>query len=204
MNITEYIAKQFSKPTGFFGNISTFLMNNMNKVQYDSVINNINCIAQDRILDIGFGNGYLINLLAKKNKSDFYGIEISEDMINVASKRNSRYIENNKMHLLSGSADNMPFKEDFFDKIYTVNTIYFWPDLDKGLQEVKRVLKKDGIFINAIYSKEWLNKLKYTEYGFSKYTPDEFKQAINRNGLEVIKVIETKKDTSYCIISKKN
>lgn len=43
MNITKYISKQFGKPTGIGGNISTFIMNLMNQPQYRGIINNLNC-----------------------------------------------------------------------------------------------------------------------------------------------------------------
>lgn len=204
MNITKYIAEQFGKPTGIGGIISTFIMNRMNQIQYKSVMNNLNCSEKDRILDIGFGNGYLINTLAKKNEGEFYGIEISDDMLKTGCKRNSKLIKQGKVHLTKGNVMDIPFQNSFFDKVYTVNTVYFWENLDKSLSEIKRVLKPNGAFINAIYSKQWLDGIKYTQYGFSKYTPRELEEATLRNGLNVFKVIETRKNISYCIISKIN
>ncbi|MFT8313263.1 MAG: class I SAM-dependent methyltransferase [Clostridium sp.] len=204
INITKYIAEQFGKPTGIGGIISTFIMNRMNQIQYKSVMNNLNCSQKDRVLDIGFGNGYLIKHLAKKNEGDFYGIEISDDMLKTACKRNRELIKQGKVYLTKGNVMDIPFENSFFDKIYTVNTVYFWENLDKSLSEIKRVLKPNGIFINAIYSKQWLDNIKYTRYGFSKYTPKELEEATLHNGLNVFRVIETKKNISYCIISKIN
>jgi ubiquinone/menaquinone biosynthesis C-methylase UbiE len=204
MNIRKYIAKQFGKPTGIGGIVSTFIMNRINQVQYKSVMNNLNCSQKDRILDIGFGNGYLIKQLAKKKEGYFYGIEISNDMLKNGCKRNSELIKQGKVHLTKGNVMDIPFENSFFDKIYTVNTIYFWENLDKSLSEIKRVLKPNGIFINVIYSKQWLDNIKYTQYGFSKYTPKELEEATLRNGLNVFQVIETKKNISYCIISRVN
>ncbi|MCB2356393.1 class I SAM-dependent methyltransferase [Clostridium estertheticum] len=202
MNITKYVAGQFGKPTGIGGVISTFIMNRMNQIQYKSVVSNLNCCKNDRVLDIGFGNGYLLNLLAKKNEGGFYGIEISDDMLKAGYKRNKELIKQRKIHLAVGNVMDIPFENYFFDKVYTVNTVYFWKDLDKSLSEIRRVLKPNGIFINAIYSKQWLDNIKYTQYGFLKYTPKELEEATLRNGLNVIKVIETKKNISYCIISR--
>lgn len=201
MNVSKYIAKQFGRPTGIGGIISTFIMNRINQIQYKNVINNLNCSSKDKVLDIGFGNGYLIKHLAKQNKCEFYGIEISDDMIKTASKRNSELTKQGKIHLKKGNVVNIPFENSFFDEIYTVNTVYFWESLDRGLSEIKRVLKPNGIFINVIYSKQWLDKIKYTQYGFTKYEPKELEIAVIRNGLSILQVIETKKDVSYCIIS---
>lgn len=203
MNITKYIGEQFGKPTGIGGKISTFIMNRMNQKQYRGVINELGACPKDKILDIGFGNGYLINKLATENSGKYYGIEISEDMIKIASKRNHQHIQTKKVTLEKGDALNMDFKDEFFDKVYTVNTVYFWSDLSKGLSEVSRVLKPNGIFINAIYSKEFLDKIRYTKYGFSKYTPKEIEEVALLNGFNVVKTIETKLDSSYCIILQK-
>lgn len=201
MNITKYIAKQFGKPTGIGGIISTFIMNRINQVQYKSVKKNLICSEKDRVLDIGFGNGYLIKQLAEKKEGYFYGIEISNDMLKIGYNRNYELIKQGKIHLTKGNVMAIPFDNSFFDKIYTVNTVYFWEDLDKSLSEIKRVLKPNGIFINVIYSKQWLDNIKYTQYGFLKYTPRDLEEATLRNGLSVFKVIEIKKNVSYCIIS---
>lgn len=202
MDIIKYVSKQFGKPTGIGGVISTFIMNVMNQAQYKSIINNLNCSKDDKILDIGFGNGYLIDTLAKKNKGKFYGIEISEDMIKAGNKRNLKLIEQEKVHLTKGNVMEIPFEDTYFNKIYTVNTVYFWEDLDKSLLEIKRVLKPNGVFVNTIYSKQWLDSIKYTQYGFSKYTPDELVKITSDNGFDVFKIIEIKKNISYCIIAK--
>ena len=204
MNIKKYVSKQFGKPTGIGGAISTYIMNVMNQKQYKCIINNLNCSIDDKILDIGFGNGYLINNLAKKNKCNFYGIEISDDMIKAASKRNFKSIQEGKVSFVKGSVENIPFDDNFFDKIYTVNTVYFWRDLNKSLQEVKRVLKPGGLFVNVIYSKYWLDKIRYTKYGFSKYIPSKLEEITLNNGFKINQVIEIKKDISYCIIGKKD
>jgi ubiquinone/menaquinone biosynthesis C-methylase UbiE len=50
-----------------------------------------------------------------------------------------------------------------FDAVTSVNTIYFWSDTIKGLSEIKRVLKGNGIFVCAVYSQEWLKRVSYTK-----------------------------------------
>lgn len=203
MNIIEYISKQFRKPTGIGGNFSTFIMNRINQRQYYSVINTLNISKQDKILDIGFGNGYLLQKLAKEHLCQYFGIEISDDMIKIAKNRNSEFVKKGIMTLEKGDITNTLYKDNYFDKIYTVNTIYFWSDMNKGLSEIKRILKPNGIFINAFYTKEYLDKIRYTKFGFAKYTSKELENIMLQNGFEIVDIIEIKFNISYCIVLRK-
>ena len=203
MNLTKYIAEQFGRPVGIGGKISTLIMNMTNQKQYNTVIQKLNISASEKILDIGFGNGYLIHKLAERFKALFWGIDVSEDMLHTATKRNKRAIKQGNMKLQVGNVSEMEYEACFFDKIYTVNTIYFWSDINTGLSEIRRVLKTGGIFVNAVYSKKFLDSLHHTNYLYKKYTKEELEEAIHQNGFEILEAAEIKKDMSYCYVLKK-
>jgi len=199
----EYVGNNFRNPNGIGGKITTKIMNIMNQKQYKAVLDNISLETNDVLLDIGFGNGYLINKLLKKNNNiKIYGIDISKDMVNIVSKKYKQYIDNNCLTLLLGNINNKTtFENEMFYKIYTVNTIYFWDDLQKCFSEIKRILKPNGIFINAIYTKKQLDKTKFSRKGFNKYSKEEMIKLTEENGMKIIKIIEIKDNKSYCIIS---
>jgi ubiquinone/menaquinone biosynthesis C-methylase UbiE len=199
----QYVARQFGKPTGIGGHLSTFIMNCLNQKQYRATIENLQIQETDTVLDVGFGNGFLIYRIAKKNPKKLYGIEISSDMIKKASKKNRQYIEKGNVELFLADIQNLPFEDSSIDKIYTINTVYFWESISNGLSEIKRVLKPDGVFINTIYSKEWLDKLTYTQYGFSKYTIEQLQDLTKCSGLKIIKTVEIERTKSACIIARK-
>ena len=201
-SFVKYVGRNFGNPNGFGGKITTKIMNIINQKQYNAVLNNIHLKQDNIILDIGFGNGYLIKKLFEQNISiKIYGIEISNDMINKTTIKNKQNIENGKLKLSLENINKTSFGENTFDKIYTVNTIYFWNELDKSFSEIKRILKPDGMFINVIYTKEYLNKIIYTKYGFNKYGVEEIEKITKDNGMKIIKTVEIKKNKSYCIIS---
>ena len=199
----EYVGNNFRNPNGIGGKIATKIMNIMNQKQYKAVLNNINLENNGVLLDIGFGNGYLINKLFKMNNNiKIYGIDISNDMVKNVSKKYKQYIDNNRLKLLLENINNKTtFENEMFNKIYTVNTIYFWDDLQECFSEIKKILKPDGIFINAIYTKKQLDKTKFSRKGFKKYSKEEIIKISEENGITIKKIIEIKKNISYCIIS---
>ena len=201
--IYKYIARQFGNPTGFGGKISTLIMNFLNKKLYKAIVENLHIRTTDTILDIGFGNGYLIRRLSNKNLQKIYGIEISPDMLKVATKKSRKKIEQGKVELLLADVQNLPFENDLIDKIYTINTVYFWRDINRGFAEIKRVLKPNGVFLNVIYLKDWLDKLPVTQYGFSKYTAEQIENITIENGLKIERIFEIHSRKSICIIAKK-
>ena len=201
--IYKYIARQFGNPTGCGGKISTLLMNCLNKKLYKAVIENLNIQTTDIILDIGFGNGFLIRSLSNKNPHKVYGIDISFDMLKVATKKSRKKIEQGKVELLLADVQDLPFENALINKIYTINTVYFWQDINRGFAEIKRVLKPDGIFLNVIYLKEWLDKLPITQYGFSKYTAEQIEKITTESGLKIERIFEIQSNKSICVIARK-
>ena len=111
----------------------------------NEIINNIN---PNNILDLACGTGYYTN--SYNSKFGIYGIDLSKKAISIACKKSmNKYI--------IGSIFELPFYNGSFDII----TLIFAP---RPLDEVKRVLKKDGIFIEVIPNKNHLIELKNAIY----------------------------------------
>ncbi len=170
----DYWAFQCGNPRGIVGKIMTGAMNIANKVMYHGIIENIKPSEEMIILDVGFGNGYLEKLIYRVAKCSVYGIDISEDMVKIASKNNKKGIANGDIHLAIGDCCNLAFENNTFDIVTTMNTIYFWNDTIQGLQEIYRVLKDNGVFYNAVLTKESLDKVFYTKNGFKKFEKHEY------------------------------
>ena len=200
--IFEKIGAQFRKPSGFGGVLSTFLMNRLNRRQYAATTRALSLTENDRVLDIGFGNGFMLQKLERLNNCEYYGIEISNDMVSSASKRNRNAVAERRMKLQLGDVQKTDFDDNFFDKIYTINTVYFWSDLKHGLTEIYRILKNGGIFINTIYSCEYLDSLPCTQTGFAKYSLDKLTDTATQCGFKV-RVVTIVEGKSFVLIFKK-
>ena len=112
------------------------------------------------------------------------------------------------MKVLEGSVESLPFADDSFDKITTVESFYFWPAPQENLKEVRRVLKPGGIFLLVAdtYNKDGLDpKTLENIYRFHLFTPtrEEFQELFEKAGFEDIQ-IHIKEGTDWiCVEGKK-
>lgn len=197
---TEYIGSQFGNPRGIVGKICCVIMNVINNAMYKNTVALMDVRPGEKVLDIGYGNGYLLQLLYKKTKADLYGIDISQDMMDQATRRNATAASNGHLHLQVGDCCALPFENETFAAVSSINTIYFWSDTVKGLSEIHRVLKSGAAFYNVVYTKEWLDKLSYTKKGFKKFEPEQLKDLGRLAGFEKVQIKNIVKGKSFVAV----
>ncbi len=197
---TEYIGSQFGNPRGFIGKCCCVIMNVINNVMYRKIAESVKLSEAARMLDIGYGNGYLIEKLYEKYRPHVYGIDISEDMKISAEKRNRKASADGRLHLEIGDCCQLAYEDDFFDAVTSVNTVYFWSDTLRGLKEIRRTLKPRGTFYNVVYTKEWLQRLSYTKTGFKFFEREEFVRLGREAGFSEVSVQDIVKGKSYAVL----
>src|SRR2546421_3266924 len=124
----------------------------------------------ERVLDLGCGSGWATRLLARlvgdgpNGFGQVVGLDVSDEMVRQA-RQASKDFEN--ILYVWGSAQQIPWEENFFDKVLSVESFYYYPDQDRALAELFRVLAPRGrmfILINLYkdnpYSLQWVDKLK--------------------------------------------
>jgi arsenite methyltransferase len=124
----------------------------------------------ERVLDLGCGSGWATRLLARivgegpEGFGQVIGLDVSDEMIRRA-RVSSKEFEN--VMYVCGSAQQIPWEENFFDKVLSVESFYYYADQDRALNELFRVMAPLGrlfILINLYkdnpYSLQWVDKLK--------------------------------------------
>lgn len=105
----------------------------------------------ENLLIVGYGSGVFIPTLAEYS-TNIYGIDIHTHTDDIKMVLSANNIEAN---LLSASADDIPFSDNFFDAIISISAMEFFNDLENSCLEIKRVIKKAGCLfvITPGYSK---------------------------------------------------
>ncbi|MEM6965438.1 MAG: class I SAM-dependent methyltransferase, partial [Bacteroidota bacterium] len=163
----QNIAKQLSCPQGEEGIQVGVQMNDSNFEMTLQTLNRTQFESGDKVLELGHGNGgHLPTLLSRADNLTYDGLEISTVMQAQAQLLNANLVhdEVTKFHLYDGMF--IPFPENTFQKIFTVNTIYFWKKPKVLLVEIFRVLQKEGHFSLAFATKEFMKDLPFVQYGF--------------------------------------
>jgi ubiquinone/menaquinone biosynthesis C-methylase UbiE len=97
---------------------------------------------RDRVLDVGCGTGWLPRRLASElTEERVVGMDVSDEMIQRA-RAASAGIGN--LTFVVGGVDRIPWEDDFFTKVISVESAYYWPDPGRGIQEIFRVLGPGG------------------------------------------------------------
>ncbi len=108
-------------------------------------------ISGGRVLDVGTRSGEFILKLKDgfKDYSEMIGIDYDEKVIETTKKK----LDFEDIHFSHMDAENMTFEDNSFDTVCISNTLHHLPDINKILNEMKRVLKPGGLFIvNEMFS----------------------------------------------------
>jgi len=107
----------------------------------------------DNVLDLGCGVGWATRVLAQRAARGMaIGIDLSDRMIYQAR---TQYRNPHNAFFLVADASGIPFGDAFFNSLFSVESIYFYPGLDLAFHEVHRILRPGGkAFFLVGYYKE--------------------------------------------------
>src|SRR6266849_2152874 len=156
----------------------------------------------ERILDLGCGSGWATRLLARivgegpQSFGQVVGVDISDEMIRQARAASKEF--DNVMFVV-GSAAQIPWEENFFDKVLSVESFYYYPDQERALAELFRVMAPRGrlfILINLYkdnpYSLRWVDELKVPVHARSQA---EYVQLLKAHAFEDVQAVRIPDDT---------
>ncbi|UGU15310.1 methyltransferase domain-containing protein [Sinomicrobium kalidii] len=211
--ITDHteLAGQLECPSGTRGLQIADNMFNTNRNLIRETVELLDIQPCDHILEIGFGNARHLNELFKQHPLISYtGADISELMVHRAIALNTSLMEENSIVFRKTDGTQLPFPAASFDRVFTVNTLYFWKNPQQQLGEIGRVLAKNGRLCIAIVAGNSMEKLPFVRENFRLYSCTEltallesagFSVRISYQGRETVKShLEKHISRDYCIV----
>lgn len=179
----ELLAQNLRCPKGEAGRQVAYTMNISNKEMIQQTIERLQLSDYDQILELGPGNGkHVQDLMRFADQMSYEGLDISDDM--VTECRN--LVDMDSVHFQIYDGKSIPFEEESFDKIFTVNTIYFWDEPEQLAGEIARVLRPGGIALLTFADKQFMQHLPFVNYGFRLYDREEAERLLKKAGLSIL------------------
>lgn len=151
-------------------------------------LSHVNFARKRLVLDVGCGGGKNLERILKQSKQiNAVGVDISPASVQVTKKKNSCAVKDGRLQVVQGQAESLPFASNLFDLVTAFETVYFW-DIEKGLAEVYRTLKKGGqlLIVNESQSSKGIEEYE-DEVGFTVYTKDELCKIVKKAGFKNIR-----------------
>ena len=123
MRFGTFFSKQARKPTGLFGRlIMSRVFDQGNAILNDLMRELLELEKDDHVLEIGFGTGKLISEMARQTSRGLVeGIDLSDTMVDMATRRNRKHIAQGRVKLVLGDFDQVEYRDNDFDKVYCAN-----------------------------------------------------------------------------------
>lgn len=192
--LSKYVASQLRKPSGLIGKlVFSRLLNRENIRINQTTLDALNLNDNDSILEIGFGGGGLLEMILESNSSCLVqGADISPEMVSFCETKLKEYISQKRLRTTCSSISNLPYPNEEFSKVCSVNNLYFWPNIENSLMEIMRVLKKGGQVVIAVESQQSMGKHDCTKHNFKILEESEIEIALTHAGFKDISTVSCK------------
>jgi ubiquinone/menaquinone biosynthesis C-methylase UbiE len=166
---------QFACPSGRIGAAVGRLMAFKNARMNHFAVETLAVRPDDQVLEVGFGPGRTIELLAAQTTQGFVaGVDLSDVMVRQAARRNLDGIVEGRVELCRGSVANLPYEYGRFTKVLAVNNYQFWPNQELNLVEIQRVMREGGLLVLGLRMKDPARRFQFAP-GF---TEDEVEETV--------------------------
>ncbi|MDA3813339.1 MAG: class I SAM-dependent methyltransferase [Candidatus Cloacimonetes bacterium] len=157
-------------------NISQFNM--MNMEQLNKLLELLGINEHQRVLDLGCATGTIAEYISDKTQANIIGIDFAKTAIKWAQERTKP--KQDRLKFITMDMDILDFPNKSFDTVIAIDTLYFVEDLNKTIQKMKAILKKNGklgIFFSQMLKLEGDREI---------LLPDKTKlaQALKKNNLK--------------------
>lgn len=153
LNKKDQVEEMFNRISKRYDLLNHLLSANIDKVWRRKTIKKLEVFQPKNILDIATGTGDFAIAASKLEGVKITGIDISAGMLEVGRKKIIKKNLSGSIELLKADSENLPFEDEIFDAAIVGFGVRNFENLEKGLLEIKRVLKPGGVFFVLEFSK---------------------------------------------------
>ncbi len=161
----EQVEQMFDNISGKYDELNHILSMGIDVGWRKKVVKKVGATKPETILDIATGTGDLAIMMAKSTQAKITGFDLSAGMLEVGKNKVAEQKLDDRIEMIQGDAENMPFADNSFDCITVAFGVRNFENLKKGLDEIYRVLKPGGKFIILEFSQPESFPMKQL-YGF--------------------------------------
>ena len=163
----EQVAQMFDTISGNYDGLNRVISFGIDVKWRKKVLKLVAAKNPKTVLDIATGTGDLAILMTNTSAEKIVGLDISAGMLEVGKKKIKEKELDSKIEMVLGDSENIPFPDNHFDAITVAFGVRNFETLEKGLAEILRVLKPNGIFV--ILETSVPTKFPYKQ-GYAFYT----------------------------------
>ena len=209
MSLSKFLARQSGHPSGLFGKlVLPRIWNKRNTALNDLALTKLALSSQDRVLEIGFGGGHLLSRMAGVVTEGLVaGVDVSQAMVDFCRRQYQAQVKTGKVELKRALAESLPFPDNHFSKVCSVNSIFYWYNTPQVLSEIRRVLVDDGLLVLCFTCKTAMENKRFAQQNnVTLYTIDQVKHLLETAGFRQIQTTQAndKHRDFFCVVGNKD
>ncbi|MBR9914726.1 MAG: bifunctional demethylmenaquinone methyltransferase/2-methoxy-6-polyprenyl-1,4-benzoquinol methylase UbiE [Algicola sp.] len=169
LNKKQQVTKMFDNISKEYDGLNRVISFGIDIKWRNKVVAIVSETQPERILDIATGTGDLAISLTKTSAKEIVGLDISDGMLEVGRQKIKQKELGHLIEMVIGDSENLPFEDNSFDAITVAFGVRNFEHLEKGLAEILRVLKPNGIFVILETSVPTKTPFKQGYKAYSKY-----------------------------------
>jgi demethylmenaquinone methyltransferase/2-methoxy-6-polyprenyl-1,4-benzoquinol methylase len=143
----EQVAQMFDSISGNYDGLNRVISFGIDIKWRKKVLKIVADKKPKSVLDIATGTGDLAILMTSTSAEEIIGLDISAGMLEVGKKKIKDKNLDQKIEMVLGDSESIPYPDNYFDAITVAFGVRNFENLEKGLTEILRVLKPNGVFV---------------------------------------------------------
>jgi demethylmenaquinone methyltransferase/2-methoxy-6-polyprenyl-1,4-benzoquinol methylase len=177
----EEVAEMFDNISKRYDFLNHFLSMGIDKIWRKKAVKILKQYNPKIVLDIATGTGDFAISALKSNPAKVVGLDLSEGMLEVGRKKMKKKGLEDTIEMIQGDSENLPFEDNHFDAITVGFGVRNFENLEKGLGEMKRVLKDGTPAIILEFSKPKKFPVKQSFNFYSKFVIPKIGKSISKD-----------------------